>query len=56
MIYYALIHKLPAAVTDDYIVLAEDTSILHMSLNGTDIETLYNDINMRAYGIDYHLA
>lgn len=41
-------------VTDDYLILAEDTSIRHMSLNGTDLETLSSDINGRAYGIDYH--
>ena len=43
-------------VTDDYLIVAEDTSILHMSLNGSDLESLHNDVNGRAYGIDYHFA
>ena len=43
-------------VTDDYLIVAEDTSILHMSLNGSDLEILHNDVNGRAYGIDYHFA
>lgn len=43
-------------MTDNYLILAEDTYITHMSLNGSDIETLNSDVNGRAYGIDYNLA
>lgn len=43
-------------VTDNYLIVAEDSTILHMSLTGSDRETLNDDINGRAYGIDYHLV
>lgn len=53
--FYALI-LYSFTVTDNYLIVAEDTSILHMSLNGSDLDTLNSDINGRAYGIDYNLA
>ena len=43
-------------VTDDYLILAVDTEIYHMSLNGSNVETLVSDVNERAYGIDYHFG
>jgi hypothetical protein len=43
-------------LTDDYLILAVDTGVLHMSLNGSDVQTLVSGVNEMAYGIDYHYA
>ena len=43
------------SVTDDYLIVAADSEVYHMSLNGTDVQTLVSDVNERTFGIDYHL-
>ena len=43
------------SVTDDYLIVAVGSEVYHMSLNGTDVQTLVSDVNERKFGIDYHL-